>query len=109
MPLQQPTPLSALDALEQHTPRRVVHETLRAVTSAVSDEEIARWEDDGAPCRPESILQLALELAISERIGEHVDQGTEDLARRFYGDGAVDDWFRSIGWDPEAGRTEMAA
>ena len=110
MPSQEATPLSAIDALEQHTPRRVVRSTLRSI-ALVLDDEIARWEDDGAPVRPErpTIIETALEAAIAEMIGEHVEQGTEDLARRYYGDQAVDDWFRSIGWDPEAGRSEVAA
>ena len=110
MPSQEATPTERLDALEQHTPRRVVHATMRALT-LVADEDIARWEDDGAPCQPyrPSILEAALEAAIAQIIGEHVEQGTEDLARRYYGDDAVDEWFRSIGWDPEAMRSEVAA
>ena len=91
MSSQQPTPLSALDALEQHTPRRVVRTTLRALT-LVTDEDVARWEDDDGAFRlvGPSILEQALEAAIAERIGEHLEQGSEHLARRFYGEQAVD-------------------
>lgn len=52
------------------------------------------------------VLEAALHAAISERIGEHVEQGTEHLARRYYGDREVDDWFRSQGWDPDEIRGE---
>jgi hypothetical protein len=111
MPSQETTPLGALDALEQHTPRHVVHETLRQVA-----EDLAQWENDGdaVPAvvvwrgRP-SIIEQALTYAIAERIGLRVEQGTEDYARQLYGEETVDDWFRAEGWDPDAGRDELAA
>lgn len=56
-----------------------------------------------------SILDRALTAAFAERIGELVEMGFEDLARRWYGEDLVDNWFRSVGWDPEAGRIEVAA
>ena len=68
MPSQQPTPLSALDALEQHTPRRVVRSTLRHI-ALVLDDEIARWEDDGGPVRQPSVIEEALAAAIMEFYG----------------------------------------
>lgn len=59
-------------------------------------------ELDRLPVSP--VIGQALTAAINERIGEHVEQGTEDQARRLYGDEVVDDWFRSIGWDPDVFR-----
>lgn len=55
---------------------------------------------------PSSILEQALEASIAQQIRRHVEQGTEDLARKYFGDRAVDDWFRSIGWDPDVFRAE---
>jgi len=39
-------------------------------------------------------------------ISDHIEMGTEDQARELYGDPRVDDYFRSIGWDPDAARAE---
>ena len=68
MSSQEATPIERLDALEQHTPRRIVRSTLRHI-ALVLDDEIARWEDDGGPVRQPSILEEALEAAIVEFYG----------------------------------------
>lgn len=62
----------------------------------------------GLPAVPDgSVLDKALTVAINDRIGEHVENGAEDLARRYYGDQTVDDWFRAEGWNPDAARDEQ--
>lgn len=53
-----------------------------------------------------SILEQALEASIVEQIRVHVEHGTEDLARKYFGDEAVDEWFRADGWDVDAIRGE---
>jgi hypothetical protein len=61
-------------------------------------------EFEQLPASP--VIEQALAAAIAERIAKHVDQGTEDLARNYFGDEAVDDWFRADGWDVDAIRAE---
>lgn len=37
-------------------------------------------------------------------VATYVDQGAEHVAREVYGDAVVDEFFRGIGWDPDAMR-----
>ena len=101
---QEPTPLSALDALEQHTPRRVVRSTLRHI-ALVLDDEIARWEDDGAPVRQPTVLEEALEAAIVEFYGQPTRPSAPDYS--YCEDEQEEAIWRS--WDSAAGREELAA
>ena len=87
----------------------------------VTVDEIARI---AGPEWPRELRALRLELAgqdpdtiaidheimldSAKNIAAHVENGTEDVARERYGDLAVDDWFRSEDWDPDAGREESA-